>query len=137
MITPCPTPTFCRRRGEDKREEYEMETTKPKRARRVVALSKVQEVLKRIGKGELLEEILSSARRSAKAREFKLKRRETREIEKRLARDGVVVIKARKDNKGVLLFGKANVRWHFKFSRDAEARGGELIHEDPIPPVQS
>lgn len=86
------------------------------RERRVVSIEKVREVLRAAGRSELMGEVLSD-----KKRPIKLKRKHISEIESRLEKFGEVIVKARKDGKGVILYGSEHIRYKFHFSQNSKA----------------
>lgn len=84
---------------------------KAKRERRVVALSRVRAVLKKLGKEALISQLFTKP-----ATEFKLKRYEVRRIEEAIDRDGVCIVKRKNSGRGVILFGEQHIKWKFNYN---------------------
>lgn len=87
------------------------------RERRSVLIEKVREVLRKAGQSGLMEEVLSDARKP-----ISLKCGIIKDIEAKInGPEGVVIVKRRKNGKGVTLLGSQHIKWNFHLNRVSKA----------------
>ncbi len=90
----------------------------------MVSSGVVREVLRRAGRLDLMEKIRPEAEKNVA-----LKRRDVAAIEAKLNEfegGGAVVVKRRRDGKGVILYGKEHIRWRFTLNKVSREKHDEI-----------